>query len=50
MKESEIYKIECAVKHFATLGVEVQYKAPVKDYQYFKTEATKDINALIEEA
>ena len=49
-KESEIYKIECAVKHFATLGVEVQYKAPVKDYQYFKTEATKDINALIEEA
>jgi len=49
LKESEIYKIECALKHFATLGVEVQYKAPVKDYQYFKTEATKDINALIEE-
>jgi type III restriction enzyme len=48
LKESEIYKIECALKHFATLGVEVQYKAPVKDYQYFKTEATKDINALIE--
>ena len=50
LKESEIYKIECALKHFATLGVEVHYKAPVKDYQYFKTEATKDINALIEEA
>ena len=50
LKESEIYKIECAVKHFTTLGVEVQYKAPVKDYQYFKTEATKNINALIEEA
>ena len=50
LKESEIYKIECALKHFATLGVEVQYKAPVKDYQYFKTEAAKDINALIEEA
>ncbi|MBT8244460.1 MAG: DEAD/DEAH box helicase family protein [Winogradskyella sp.] len=50
LKESEIYKIECALKHFVTLGVEVQYKAPVKDYQYFKTEATKDINALIEEA
>lgn len=48
LKESEIYKIECALKHFATLGVEVQYKAPVKDYQYFKTEATKNINALIE--
>jgi len=50
LKESEIYKIECALKHFATLGVEVQYKAPVKDYQYFKTEAAKNINALIEEA
>ena len=50
LKESEVYKIKCAVKHFATLGVEVQYKAPVKDYQYFKTEAQKDINALIEEA
>ncbi|MFK7983627.1 MAG: DEAD/DEAH box helicase family protein [Saprospiraceae bacterium] len=50
LKESEIYKIECAMKHFATLGVEVQYKAPIKDYQYFKTEATKDINALIEKA
>lgn len=49
LKESEIYKIKCALKHFATLGVEVQYKAPVKDYQYFKTEATKDINNLIEE-
>lgn len=36
LKESEIYKIECALKHFATLGVEIQYKAPVKDYQYFK--------------
>ena len=50
LKESEIYKIECALKHFATLGVEVQYKAPVKDYQYFKTEATKNSNELIEEA
>jgi len=50
LKESEIYKIECALKHFTTLGVEVQYKAPVKDYQYFKTEATKNINALIEKA
>jgi len=49
LKESEVYKIECAVKHFATLGVEVQYKAPVKDYQYFKTEATKNINQIIEQ-
>jgi len=50
LKESEIYKIKCAIKHFATLGVDVQYKAPVKDYQYFKTEANTTINTLIEEA
>ena len=31
LKESEIYKIECALKHFSTLGVEVQYNAAVKD-------------------
>ena len=49
LKESEIYKIQCALKHFATLGVDVQYKAPVKDYQYFKTEANKTINELIEQ-
>ena len=48
LKESEIYKIQCALKHFATLGVEVQYKAPVKDYQYFKTEANKTINELVQ--
>jgi len=48
LKESEIYIIQCALIHFATLGVDVQYKAPVKDYQYFKTEANKTINVLIE--
>jgi type III restriction enzyme len=48
LKESEVYKIKCALKHFATLGVEVQYKAPVKDYQYFKTEASKNINQTVE--
>jgi type III restriction enzyme len=50
LKESEVYKIECALKHFATLGVDVQYKAPIKDYQYFKEDATNTINTLIEEA
>ena len=50
LKESEIYKIECALKHFSTLGVEVQYKAPVKEYQNFKIDATNTINALIEKA
>ena len=47
LKESEIYKIKCAIQHFKTLGVEVQYKAPVKDYPYFKKEATKDTNKII---
>ena len=46
LTESEKYKIKCAYKHFKTLGVEVQYKAPVKDYSYFKTEADKIINVL----
>lgn len=46
LTESEVYKIECALKHFTALCVEVQYKAPVKDYQYFKTEADKTINSL----
>ena len=49
LKERRFIKLN-ALKHFATLGVEVHYKAPIKDYQYFKTEVTKDINALIEEA
>jgi type III restriction enzyme len=49
LKESEVYKIKCALKHFATLGVDVQYKAPVKDYQYFKTEASKNINQTVEQ-
>lgn len=44
LKESEVYKILCAVKHFNALGVDVKYKAPVKDYMHFKDEAVKDIN------
>lgn len=48
LKESEVYKILCAVKHFNVLGVDVKYKAPVKDYMYFKDEAIKDINAITE--
>ena len=45
-----IYKINYAMEHFATLGVGVQCKVPVKDYQYFKTETTNSISTLIEEA
>ncbi|HAQ19878.1 MAG TPA: hypothetical protein DCR40_11695 [Prolixibacteraceae bacterium] len=48
LTESEVYKIKCAMKHFATLGVEVHYTAPIKDYQFFRTEADKTINKLIE--
>lgn len=48
LTESEVYKIKCAMKHFTTLGVEVHYKAPAKDYHYFKTEADKTINAITE--
>lgn len=47
LKESEIYKIRCAIKHFEKLGLEVQYKAPVKEYSYFKTEADKTINSIV---
>ncbi len=47
LTESEVYKIRCAMKHFEKLGLEVQYKAPVKEYNYFKTEADKTINSFI---
>ena len=43
LTEGEIYKIKCALKHFESIGVEVQYKAPVKEYAYFKTEVEKSI-------
>jgi len=50
LTESEIYRISCAVKHFEALGVKVHYKAPVKEYNYFRTEAAKTINSIIEQA
>jgi len=50
LTESEVYKIKCAMKHFSTLGVEVHYKAPIKDYQIFRTEADKTINTVLENA
>ncbi|MDI9337508.1 MAG: DEAD/DEAH box helicase family protein [Alphaproteobacteria bacterium] len=43
LTESEIYKIECALKHFKAIGVDVHYKAPLKDYQVFKTQAEQTI-------
>jgi len=49
LTESEVYKIKCAMKHFTTLGVEVHYNAPIKDYQFFRTEGDKIINKVIEQ-
>ena len=41
LRESEVYKIKCAMKHFDALGVDahVNYDAPVKEYPVFKTRA-----------
>ena len=49
LKESEVYKIKCAMKHFAALGIDVEYKAPVKEFNYFKEEAAKYITKQMEE-
>ena len=42
LRESEVYKIKCAMKHFDALGVDahVNYDVPVKEYSVFKTRAT----------
>ena len=41
LRESEIYKIKCALKHFDALGIDarVNYEAPVKEYSIFKARA-----------
>ena len=41
LRESEVYKIKCAMKHFDALGVDarVHYDAPVKEYPVFKSRA-----------
>lgn len=41
LTESEVYKIRCAMKHFEKLGLEVKYKAPIKEYSFFKTLASQ---------
>ena len=48
LKEGEIYKIKCAVKHFKALGVDLRYEAPVKEYETFKTRAEDFINKVTE--
>lgn len=46
LTENEIYKIRCAIKHFEALGIEakVNYLAPIKEYDIFKTKAEVAIN------
>ncbi len=41
LRESEVYKIRCAMKHFDALGVDahIHYDAPVKEYPVFKARA-----------
>jgi type III restriction enzyme len=52
LKESETYKMNCALRHFKALGVELKltgediYKAPVKEYSSFKREAAETITKL----
>ena len=31
----EIARIKCAIRHFDALGVDVQFKAPIKDFETF---------------
>lgn len=50
LTEGEVYKIKCAMKHFEALGVEVHYKAPVKDFPYFITEANQTIDSITTQA
>ncbi len=47
LRESEVYKIKCAMKHFDALGVDahVNYDAPVKEYSVFKTRAKGVLHA-----
>lgn len=55
LKESETYKMNCALKHFEALGVKLNltgediYKAPVKEYRDFKRAAAETITKLCEQ-
>ncbi len=41
----EIARIQCAIKHFQSLGIEAYYKAPIKEYETFKAQANQTINS-----
>ena len=48
LTENEKHKIQCAIKHFKALGVEVHYKAPVKEFSSFNAKAEHKMNELEE--
>ena len=56
LTESEKFKIECAKKHFAALGITLKpesisqqsYIAPIKTYQLFKNQALNHISTSIQ--
>lgn len=50
LTESEIYKIQCAIKHFRALGIDIHYEAPRKDWLVFKEYIDNKIDKLIEQA
>lgn len=43
----EIARIQCAIKHFRSLGIEACYKAPIRDYSTFKAQAEQTINSQV---
>ena len=40
----EVARIKCAIKHFRSIGVEAYYKAPIREYKAFKSQADQTIN------
>lgn len=41
----EIARIQCAFKHFESLGIKAVYKAPIREYSKFEEEASKTVNS-----
>lgn len=39
----EVARIRCAIKHFQKLGIDIDYVAPVKEYDYFEKKANEYI-------
>ncbi len=46
LTNDEIYKINCAFKHFQAIGIDIHYKAPIKTYDEFKKQAEQSINQM----